>query len=58
MARTFSNASSLYKQIRVGLLPAKNSAQNENYCRRQQHRNHRQNQIGVAGFRNSVLQPF
>jgi hypothetical protein len=32
-------------------LLAKNSAQKENYCRRQQHRNYRQNQIGLAGFR-------
>jgi hypothetical protein len=39
-------------------LLAKNSAQKENYCRCQQHRNHRQNQMGPSGFRGSVLKPF
>jgi len=39
-------------------LLAKNSAQKQDYRRCQQHRNHRQNQMGLSGFRGSVLKPF
>ena len=42
----------------VTTLLAKNSAQKQDYRRCQQKRNHRQNQMGLPGFRGRVLKPF